>query len=306
MAAAGRCGPRQLYGYRSTAVKFAGILIVAASPGMVQSMTRIPDIGPDLKRTLRRVDQFEASPSIPDTGTGARREGKQFELLCAGMWTEFCHRACDLGAERENSWVKRRHYTRLRLEERELWVPTYSSGPAKERDARWLEVSFRVKDLVTSYPGTNSAIERYAPPSGEFSGTSYPRMYEHLETKFDDTVLMIDNGTLIEKILLEYKTAKSGKNNNSLVGNAHERLSFQIMQYLEIATRYTRCSLVVIANGAFAKYRNKYHVNFHVQSDRLNNFSWFKMDYACTFTEYCRFLESLLSWLFHGLKRPWS
>ena len=129
-------------------------------------------------------------------------------------------------------------------------------------------------------------------------------MYNALTTTFDDTVLLTENGTLIEKILLEYKTAKSTKD-EKIDGNAHERLSFQIMQYLEAATRYTRCSLVVIANGAYVKYRNKYHVSFHVQADRLNNFSWFKMEFACASAEYARFLESLLAWLFNGVKPEW-
>lgn len=105
-----------------------------------------------------------------------------------------------------------------------------------------------------------------------------------------------------KKILLEYKTAKSTAG-GQIDGNAHERLSFQIMQYLEVATRYTKCSLAVIANGAFVRYRNKYHVNVHVQADRLRNFAWFAMAYACTEAEYWRFLTRLLSWLFEGMPR---
>lgn len=102
-----------------------------------------------------------------------------------------------------------------------------------------------------------------------------------------------------EKILLEYKTAKSSKG-RQIDGNAHERLSFQIMQYLEVATRYTKCSLMVLANGAFIRYRNKYHVSFHVQAERLKNFAWFSMEHACTAPEYTCFLTGLLAWLFDG------
>jgi hypothetical protein len=58
-----------------------------------------------------------------------------------------------------------------------------------------------------------------------------------------------------------------------------------------------------MANGAYARYRNKYHVNFHVQADRLTNFGWFSMEHACTVAEYTRFLSSLLSWLFDGTPR---
>ena len=73
-----------------------------------------------------------------------------------------------------------------------------------------------------------------------------------------------------------------------------------MMQYLEVATQYTKCSLVVIANGAFARYKNKYHVSFHTQADRLSNFAWFKMDFLCTVLEYARFINSLLAWVEGG------
>ncbi len=127
-------------------------------------------------------------------------------------------------------------------------------------------------------------------------------MYAGMSTGFDDTIVLVEAGVLREKILLEYKTAKSSKG-GQIDGNAHERLSFQIMQYLEAATRYTKCSFVVFANGAFVRYKNKYHVNFHVQADRLSNFAWFSMEHACTSNEYARFLASLLSWLFEGMPR---
>ena len=260
-------------------------------------------IGPVLKETLRRLEDFEASGTVPNTGTGARSEGAQFETHVRDMWTAFAGRAVTLGASQEVVRVDKRHYAKLAIRNRALLVPILSDIQEKS-DTRWLEVSFDVKNLIESYPGTSTAINKYAPSSGNFSGESYPRMYRGLKTKFDDTILLIDRGILHEKILLEYKTAKSTKKTN-IDGNAHERLSFQIMQYLEVATRYTRCSLMIMANGAFVRYRNKYHVNFHVQADRLKNFAWFKMDYACTFDEYSRFLESLLAWLFHGSKRTW-
>lgn len=266
-------------------------------------MSEVIDIGPVLKETLRHLEDFEASGSVPNTGTGARPEGAQFETHVKDMWTAFAGRAVTLGAVREVVGVDKRYYAKLLADDRALLVPILSDIQEKS-DTRWLEVNFDVENLVESYPGTSTAINKYAPSSGTFSGERYPLMYRGLKTKFDDTVLLIDRGMLLEKILLEYKTAKSSRK-TSIDGNAHERLSFQIMQYLEVATRYTRCSLMIMANGAFVRYRNKYHVNFHVQADRLKNFAWFKMDYACTCDEYARFIESLLAWLFHGSKRAW-
>lgn len=127
-------------------------------------------------------------------------------------------------------------------------------------------------------------------------------MYSGLTTKFDDTIVLEEAGVLREKLLLEYKTAKSSKG-TQIDGNAHERLSFQVMQYLEVATRYTKCSLIVITNGVYVRYRNKYHVNFHVQADRLSNFAWFAMDHACTQPEYLGLADSLTQWLFTGRPR---
>lgn len=267
-------------------------------------MARTIGIGPALAEHLRCVERFEASPSRTGTPTGTRVDGQNFENDILAMWTEFGRSACDKGAKREVIEAGKRFYARLRCNDRDLWIPSFRETPSIDCETRWLEVAFRAEDLVSEYPGTSDAIDRYAPSSGPFVDERYPCMYKKLKTTFDDTVLLTENGVLIEKILLEYKTAKS-TNNQQIDGNAHERLSFQIMQYLEAATRYTRCSLVVIANGAYIKYRNKYHVNFNVQADRLKNFSWFKMEFACTSAEYARFLESLLAWLFNGSKRKW-
>ena len=252
------------------------------------------------------MEAFEASGSVANTGTGARREGEDFEKLIAQVWNRFHATAESGGALAEIvPGAGSRRYAKLSYAGRTAFVPTTAlvARHATPREShRWLEVVFGVSDLVQAYPGEPDAIARYAPESGPFGAGAYPSIYSGLTTKFDDTVVLIDGGVLREKILLEYKTAKSTKG-RQIDGNAHERLSFQVMQYLEVATRYTKCSLVVIANGAFIRYRNKYHVNFHVQADRLRNFSWFSMEHACAATEYIRFLEGLLSWLFEGTAR---
>ncbi len=182
-----------------------------------------------------------------------------------------------------------------------MWLPV-SEGRGKKGDERlheWLRLVFPVSDLVDAFPGTREAVERYSPPHGPYAGDRYPEMYSGLTTAFDDTILMVEDGVLCEKMLLEYKTCKSSKG-NCVDGNAHERLSFQIMQYLEAATRYMKCSLVVMANGAFTRYRNKYHVNFNIQADRLQNFAWFSMQYLCTQDKYLRFADELTGWLARG------
>ena len=240
-------------------------------------------------------------------------EGGEFEVLVQLMWNSFsdvCEaggavRTQENGARFRKKLVWHRHVVhRLVVGDRQLIIPFQDvrdnepgiTGP------RWLETEFAVQELVDGFPGTANAIRNYAPATGPFAGEQYPQMYAGMSTGFDDTVVLVEAGVLREKILLEYKTAKSSTG-GQIDGNAHERLSFQIMQYLEAATRYTKCSFVVLANGAFVRYKNKYHVNFNVQAERLRNFAWFSMEHACTTAGYTRFLSGLLSWLFEGKPR---
>ncbi len=43
---------------------------------------------------------------------------------------------------------------------------------------------------------------------------------------------------------------------------------------LEATTRYAKRSLVALASRAFVRYRDKRHVSFRVQADRLRSFAW--------------------------------
>jgi hypothetical protein len=194
-------------------------------------------------------------------------------------------------------------WARLTHDGRTLYVPVPTSSVADEaiegNRRTWLERKFRVSELVKRFPGEAEAIRRYAPTEGEYAGTSYPLLYSDKTTQFDGTVVLEQDGMLHEKLLLEYKSGKSSKGRH-VDGNAHERLSFQMMQYLEVAPRYTRCSLIVMANGAFIHYRNKYHVSFSMQSDRLKNFAWFDMHYLCACEQYLRLANGLVQWLLTG------
>lgn len=265
-----------------------------------------PPLGDDTLAIANRMELFEASESVANTGTGSRREGEGYERLVGELWESVRRHATDRGATCTFvAGVGNRRWARLAVGNRALYLPNNPHAPLSDPGAqpsRWLEVVFPVTELVASFPSEAEAIQRYAPGTGPYSGPQYPGIYSGLTTKFDDTLVLEEAGVLREKILMEYKTAKSSAG-RQIDGNAHERLSFQIMQYLEVATRYTKCSLMVMANGAFIRYRNKYHVNFHVQADRLTNFAWFSMEHACTATEYTRFLSGLLCWLFEGTPR---
>ena len=273
----------------------------------------IPDLDATTSQICEEMEAFEASKSVANTGTGARREGGEFEVLVQRMWNAFGD-LCDAGgavrtqapgARFRKKLVWHRHMVhQLVVADRRLIVPHHDvrEQSAEEADPRWLETEYAVQGLVEKFPGTSQAIRDFAPSTGPFTGDRYPDMYTGMSTGFDDTVVLVEAGVLREKLLLEYKTSKSSTG-GQIDGNAHERLSFQMMQYLEAATRYTKCSFVVLANGAFVKYKNKYHVNFHVQAERLKNFEWFSMEHACTAMEYSRFLKGLLAWLFEGTPR---
>ncbi|MDQ7012883.1 MAG: hypothetical protein Q9O74_03180 [Planctomycetota bacterium] len=220
-------------------------------------MPLAPELNQSVRDTAALMERFEASASRANIGTGARREGGKFEVLVGTLWTQVAALCVDAGAQQsEVRGPGTRWFHRLCVDDRELLLPLgRRPGMRNEPASRWLETDFGVTDLVAAFPGTEESIARYAPPTGPFAGEEYPAMFEGLSTRFDDTIVLVQAGVLREKILLEYKTAKSS-NGRQVDANVHERLSFQMMQYLEAATKYTRCSFVVLSNGAFARYRN--------------------------------------------------
>lgn len=258
-----------------------------------------------LERLADALFAFEATESVERTGTGSRREGEQFERLVAAFWAGAASYLRGRGAAATSiEGPGTRFWVRLAAHDRALYLPATGplDGLTVRKERRWLDLSYDVASLVSSFPGTSHAIEHYAPDTGPYQGAKYPDMFAGRTTKFDDAIILEESSQLKEKVLLEYKTAKSSQK-RSIDGNAHERLSFQILQYLEIATRYPACSMVVLANGAFVKYLNKYHVSFHVQAERLAAFKWFTLTHACTVSEYARLLDGLFRWLLDGRDR---
>lgn len=257
-----------------------------------------------LSEYAAKMEIFEAVGSLANTGAGARGEGRQFEILAHGWWQMI---ADHLGAARLVV-IKRfndanyRTWLRLECKGRAVIVPAVEPDRTLPISSqRWLEQKFRVDELVAQYPGIEEAVARYSPDSGVFAGSAYPKMFSGLTTDFDDTIVFEENGILRCKVLLEYKTAKRvEKSPTRLEGNAHERLSFQMLQYLEVATRYTRCAFWVLVNGAFSRLRNKYHVNFHIQGDRLRNFAWFDMTHASSAAEYLALYARIERFLIDG------
>jgi hypothetical protein len=255
-----------------------------------------------LRSLAAQIAIFEATESVADTGPGRRRDGANFEKLMLTYWDMVGAIATSRGADADVISNGNRRWSRLTVGTRTLYLPSTQPARAAVDTRRWLRLDYPVRELVAAYPGEAEAVARYAPKHGPYAGSDYPLMFTGMNTEFDDAVLLEEGGVLREKILLEYKTAKAS-GGAKIDGNAHERLTFQMMQYLEIATRYPRCSMVVIANSAFERYRNKYHVSFHAQADRLSCFSWFTMKHICAAEQYLVFANGLLGWLATGEHR---
>lgn len=269
-----------------------------------QSQTR-------LEEHCKAMWEFEPAPGKSKQGAGAASGGRDFEALVRSFWDAIGECAQAVGARCTYlpgvDKPKCYHLAHCQIDHRILVLPsarkTGATFPTKI-GYEWLRHIFKIIELVQKYPGTDEAIQRYAPDDGPFAYARYPEMYGSITTEYDGAVLLISEDMLYEKILIECKSAKrDDRYPDKLVGNVHERLSYQTMQYLEIATRYPRCSLVAISNGAYVRYHNKYHVGLRIQADRLSNFAWFSMDQISTTTEYLRFAQGLLEWLQNGTPR---
>ncbi len=269
-------------------------------------MPATPPPSKSLLALFRVIEDFEAADSVANTGAGTRRDGESFEKSIARMWELLGADAKKAGAALDHVRTPRgKAYAKLTVDDRSLFLPSTvpdSECVVFEGEANWLETTFLVSDMVAAHPGTEHVVEHFAPHEGSFASDAYPGIYAGLSTKFDDNITLTEKGKLHEKILLEYKSAKSS-GDSRIDGNAHERLSFQIMQYLEIATQFPTCSLVVMANSAFVRFRNKYHVNFQIQAERLSVFPWFHMRHHCTRNGYHLFTTSLMQWLFENTPR---
>ena len=123
------------------------------------------------------------------------------------------------------------------------------------------------------------------------------KIYEGAQIAFDGTIALVESNELRRKVFIEVKSAKSS-NGERVDGNAHERFSYQNLEYLELATFYPATQLLLLTNAAFVKYRNKYHTGFGVHAVRLSNaFGFYSFDMVSTKSQYVRLLNSWKSWL---------
>lgn len=177
------------------------------------------------------------------------------------------------------------------------------TGIDPEQLSEWIRMKYKVAMWV------NHRLPRlgemgWIPENSErvsYAGDQYRELYSGCTTGFDATVLyLVKEGEgyfLAKKCLLECKSAKSSKG-EVIDGNAHERFSFQNLEYLEIATLYPRCELLLLTNDAYVRYRNKYHACFGVHALRLSNaFSWYSFKIITTAEQYLQLFRSWEEWL---------
>ena len=77
------------------------------------------------------MEAFEAEPSRADTGTGTRREGKQFERLARQFWDAVASwAACGVLGSKCTIKVDSRRWTGLLSGKRALYLPQSTEGQA--------------------------------------------------------------------------------------------------------------------------------------------------------------------------------
>lgn len=277
-----------------------------------------------LMEISRRIASFEDEPSQPGRPAGSATGGSRFEHEVAACIAAFIESTL-------------RHYPFLEC----LWVafePTLpfpnrgtNSTPIKnvralgnpdldryivfhfphlkpEVNCRgikyvredWLRRSFLVAEWSDHYL-EDIRLRGWIPEEDlPFGGSRYRQIYENLATNFDGAIAFIEKGRLVNKSLVEAKSAKSS-DGAKLDGNAHERFSYQNLEYVEIGALYPSTELLLFTNQAFLKYRNKYHTGFSVHALRLSRaFGWYKFNIISSAEQYYRLVRGWADWLKGG------
>lgn len=271
-----------------------------------------------LSRVCRPIAAFSGPPGKAGTPAGSRPEGRLFESSVQEAWVNYVieeassdqHLAClsrSPGVPRpliaiSNASTRCSIYLGATAKMLNALAGRIPSGEDLDLPQSWLKRGFLVKTLIENHLGVG--VPYFAPKSHDDSllyfGERYPKLYEGKTTVFDFTAALVKDGTLVEKMLFECKYAKD-KGDGTVEGNAHERLGFQMLQYLEVAQMYSRCSLNVIVANAFLQCRNKYHPGFNQQAKRLGDcFSHFIMRFCACLSDYVKLFSEVSAFLHTG------
>jgi hypothetical protein len=255
-----------------------------------------------LEDIARQLEVFEAKKSVSNTGAGTRRDGRAFEDLMLKFWSSFADYCESKGANLyfvKSAKQGKKIYVVVEHKGRKLVIPAEDSGQTSVvKYAPWLKRTYTESEILAANADLMPLVAASAPKKGRFAGILYLKMFEKKKTEFDDTYLLIEDDHLVLKGFLEYKTAKSSKG-KAADGNAHERLSFQMLQFLEIQPIINaKCRLDVFANGAFVRYENKYHFAFTRQIARLSSAFDFSASYNSAVNDYLERVSELEKWIF--------
>lgn len=268
----------------------------------VQLPSLVREVIDSVANSLARL---EAAPSKRGLPAGSARGGRQFEHAMHVAWRSLlkalakagCHLTAASSGDRYMTVVssptnKRRLLLGIKPSALGARVTTKR---VDEVPPMWAETKYLVSALIEKHLGRGPLpfVPEGPEDSRNFSGPNYPRIFAGKTSEFDFTAVCEEAGTLVEKMLFEYKSAKSTKG-ITVDGNAHERLSYQTLQYLEIASGAPNISFNVIASSAFVHYHNKYHATFNQQAIRLGDtYRFFVMRFVSSLSEYRRFFGML-------------
>jgi hypothetical protein len=263
------------------------------------------------------IAAYSGGPSLPGVPAGARPEGGLFEeavLAAWGLFAEGVEPIAEIyeiepsrpGQPQAIGIESKRGPWRLYLRHHEKLVPYARGQKTSDIHPAWLQKRFLVSELLEEHlgPGPYSFAPKDNNDSSRYFGDNYPALFARKTTDFDFSGALVENDILKEKLLFEYKYCKS-TNGVGVDGNAHERLAFQVLQYVEIALRFPVCSMNVIAAQAFSEFKNKYHPAFNQQSIRLSEtFSKLHFRFAACRSDYMALFQCLANFLSEGTLPP--
>ncbi len=177
----------------------------------------------------------------------------------------------------------------------DIWLK--KAFPVKE----WYDLHIEDVEKMGVIPKKHEEAPFGDPERIPYTETEYKRIYQDLKTNFDGVILFIEGDELLSKNLVEIKSAKSSKRKTKspkIDGNAHERFSYQNLDYVEISAIYPKTELLLLTNDAYVRYRNKYHTGFAVHALRLSQaFWWYKFSMVSSAGQYFRLFEGWIDWL---------
>ncbi|GIW38888.1 MAG: hypothetical protein KatS3mg075_369 [Meiothermus sp.] len=269
----------------------------------------------DPSKIAEMIASFEDGVTQKGRPTGQATGGRSFEANLAIALGSFISQIAQelridpllIRGEDENGQIlKNEIYLGLSYRNRSIiWnLPSLNVSSQSKKDNQTVRYSWlaRKYDVSIWYDRVLGALDNrgWVPiPEDEtnYHGERYSEIYKGSQITFDGTIALIESDQLRRKIFIEAKSAKSS-NKGRIDGNAHERFSYQNLEYLELATLYPSTQLLLLTNDAFVRYKNKYHTGFGVHAVRLSNaFGFYSFDMVSTKSQYVRLFNSWKSWI---------